>query len=198
MKRFPHLATLLAATVALCTLSPLPPAVMGAEQPATASGTGKSRGPVHVEADRMESLQNENAVHFTGRVVAKQEGLIIHSDAMTVYYLSEEEKAKLPAGDTRKMKKLYATGHVELQNEGWIATSDNMEYFEQERKVYLTGHAKAWQDNNMVTGEAITLYLDQGKSIVDRSQKPGERVKAFFYPGSEGESNKPNGKGATQ
>lgn len=159
----------------------------------------KSSGPVHVEADRMESLQNENAVLFTGRVVAKQDNLIIHSDSMTVYYLSEEEKAKLPAGDTRKMKKLYATGHVELQNEGWIATSDNMEYFEQERKVILTGHAKAWQDNNIVTGESITLYLDQGKSIVDRSQKPGERVKAFFYPGSEGGNNKqPNGKGATQ
>ena len=188
MNRHLPFAPLLGALLMVCALL-LPPAVaMGADQ---APAAAKSRGPVHVEADRMESLQNENAVEFTGRVVAKQDNLIIHADSMTVYYLSEEEKAKLPAGDTHKMKKLYATGHVELQNEGWIATSDHMEYFEQERKVYLTGHAKAWQDNNIVTGEAITLYLDQGKSIVERSQKKGERVKAFFYPGSETETKKP-------
>lgn len=179
-------ALLCAAILAGALLLTQPLAAIAEQAPAAK----KSSGPVHVEADRMESLQNENAVHFTGRVVAKQDNLIIHSDSMTVYYLSEEEKAKLPAGDTRKMKKLYATGHVELQNEGWIATSDSMEYFEQERKVILTGHAKAWQDNNIVTGESITLYLDQGKSIVDRSQKPGERVKAFFYPGSESEGKK--------
>lgn len=185
MNRHLSFASLLVATVMACALLGAPPIAAAAEQAPTAK---KSNGPVHVEADRMESLQNENAVEFTGRVVAKQDNLIIHSDRMIVYYLSEEEKARLPAGDTRRMKKLYATGHVELQNEGWIATSDNMEYFEQERKVFLTGHAKAWQDNNIVTGESITLYLDQGKSIVDRSQKKGERVKAFFYPGSEGEN----------
>ncbi|MEW6594487.1 MAG: lipopolysaccharide transport periplasmic protein LptA [Thermodesulfobacteriota bacterium] len=176
---------LLCAAIAVAILLPAqPPAALAEQAPAAK----KSSGPIHVEADRMESLQNENAVEFTGRVVARQDSLVIHSDRMTVFYLSEEEKARLPAGDTRKMKKLYATGHVELQNEGWIATSDNMEYFEQERKVFLTGNAKAWQDNNIVTGESITLYLDQGKSIVERSQKKGERVKAFFYPGSEGEN----------
>jgi len=30
------------------------------------------------------------------------------------------------------------------------------------------------------------VYLDQGKSIVERGEKKGERVKAFFYPGGEG------------
>jgi lipopolysaccharide export system protein LptA len=178
-------AVALATVIVACAVLLIRPVATLAEQAPPAK---KSSGPVHVEADRMESLQNENAVEFTGRVVAKQEGLIIHADRMIVYYLSEEEKARLPASDTRKMKKLYATGHVELQNEGWIATGNNMEYFEQERKVYLTGNTKVWQDNNIVTGEAVTLYLDQGKSIVERSQKKGERVKAFFYPGSEGEN----------
>ena len=177
---------LLPITMAVAISCWWPLAAAGAE-PAPAQQKG---GPVHIEADRMESLQNENAVQFFGRVVAKQDGLIIHSDTMTVYYLSEAEKAQLPAGDTRKMKKLYATGHVELQNEGWIAAGDKMEYFEKERKVYLTGNTKVWQDNNIVTGDSVTLYLDQGKSVVERSQKKGERVKAFFYPGGEDENKK--------
>lgn len=148
--------------------------------------------PIHIEADRMESLQHDNAIFFSGQVVAKQGGLVIHSDQMTIYYLSEAEKAALPPGDTRQMKKLYATGKVEMQNEGWIATGDAMEYFELERKVYITGNTRAWQDNNLVTGEAMTLYLDEGKSVVERSAGPGERVRAFFHSGGDG----PNAKGS--
>ena len=84
--------------------------------------------------------------------------------------------------DVKKIKKLFATGNVEIQNEGWIATGDNVEFFESERKALLTGNTKVWQDNNMVTGENIVLFLEQGKSIIERSSKKGERVKAFFYP----------------
>lgn len=142
--------------------------------------------PIQIEADKMVSLKQDNAVLFSGNVDAKQGELVIRSDEMTVYYLSDEEKAKLPAGDTRKLKKLYATGNVEIQNEGWVATGDKMDYFEVERKVLLTGNTKVWQDNNLVTGDSVMLYLDEGKSIVERSEeKKGERVKAFFYPGGE-------------
>lgn len=179
--------TLLGALAVCWILLAAPAAALAQVKPQTTTGNS---GPIQIEADRMESLQDENAVRFSGKVEAKQGGLIIHSDTMTVFYLSEAEKAALPAGDARKMKKLFATGNVELQNEGWIATGNNMEYFEQERKVVITGNTKVWQDNNIVTGESVTLYLDQGKSIVERSQKKGERVKAFFYPGDEGENKK--------
>jgi lipopolysaccharide export system protein LptA len=154
------------------------------------SDGASSNLPINIEADRMESLKKENAVIFIGNVDAKQGDLIIRSDEMTVYYLSNAEKMAQKPGDGRKIKKLYATGNVKIQNEGWVATGDNMEYFETERKVLITGNTKVWQDNNLVTGESVLLYLDEGKSIVERSDKKGERVKAFFYPGGEN----PNGK----
>lgn len=141
--------------------------------------------PIQIEADRMESLDNQNAVIFTGKVKAKQGDLIVNSDKMTVYYLSDEEKKKLAADEPRKIKKLFASGNVEIQSKDWVATGDDMEYFELERKVVLTGNTKVWQGNNMVTGDSVTLYLDEGKSIVERSGKEGERVKATFYPGGE-------------
>lgn len=147
--------------------------------------------PIHIEADRMESVQKENAVLFTGKVEAKQGELVINSDKMTVYYLNSEEKKK-PGAQSQKIKKLFATGNVEIQNEGWVATGNNIEFFEKERKALLTGNAKVWQDNNMVTGERVWLYLDEGKSIVERSTKKGERVKAFFYPGGENNKEQPN------
>lgn len=141
--------------------------------------------PIHVEADRMESFQKENAVLFSGNVEAKQGDLILHADEMTVYYLSSEEQEKLEPGENQKIKKLFAKGNVEIQNEGWMATGDAVEFFQTERKVRLTGNTKVWQGNNMVTGEVVVMYLDEGKSIVERSKKEGERVTAIIGPSGE-------------
>ncbi len=180
MKRF----AMLLATLLLLT-GPSAAWAAPQEEPAAAPG-GKE--PIHIEADRMTSLKSENAVLFEGKVDARQGEMVIRSAEMTVYYFSDEEKARLTPGEGRKMKKLLARGSVEIQSEEWTATGDTMEYFETERKVLLTGNTKVWQDNNLVTGDSVILYLDEGKSVVEKSEKKGERVKAFFYPGGEGET----------
>lgn len=71
---------------------------------------------------------------------------------------------------------------MEITKQGWVATGNQAEYFSEERKVVLTGNTKVWQNNNLVTGDTFVMYLDEGKSIVEKGQKKGERVKAFFYP----------------
>lgn len=159
--------------------------------------------PVQIEADEMLSSQKDNSVFFSGKVEAKQEDLTIHSDEMTVYYASgpsvpaKHEKvdngkaaSQSPPGgasplDGGGVKRMLAVGHVEITKEGWVATGNQAEYFSEERKVVLTGDTKVWQGNNLVTGDTFTMYLDEGKSIVERNSKKGERVKAFFYPDAE-------------
>jgi lipopolysaccharide export system protein LptA len=162
----------------------LAPQPAGAQQKEAATGNV----PIHIEADRMESINEKNTVYFSGNVDAKQGELIIRSDEMTVYYLSSEEQKNK---ENRRLKKLFATGHVEIENEGWVATGDNMEYFETERKVLLTGNTKVWQDNNLVTGDSVLLYLDEGKSIVESGKKSGKRVTATFSPAGETEGEGP-------
>ena len=166
-------------------LSPFLAAGPGLAAPAsTPAGTNKP--PIHIEADRMVSMKDDNAVFFSGNVDAKQGQMVIRAAEMTVYYLSNEEKAKLPQSEERSLKKLFASGNVEIQNDGMTGTGDKMEYYEAERKMILIGNSKVWQDNNLVTGHTVVVFLDQGKSIVERGEKKGERVKAFFYPGGEG------------
>lgn len=176
MQRF---MTLLFTMILVCLVSP--PQVSAQEKQKEAATESV---PIHIEADRMESINDKNAVYFSGNVDAKQGELVIRSDEMTVYYLSAEEQQK---SDGRRLKKLFAKGHVEIENEGWVATGDDMEYFENERKVLLTGNTKVWQDNNLVTGDSLLLYLDEGKSIVESGKKKGKRVTATFSPGGEGE-----------
>lgn len=170
--------------------------------------------PVQIEADQMLSSQKDNSVFFSGKVEARQEGLTIHSDEMTVHYKAGADNAK-PTKDEKNggsvqsplgnggsvqsplgnggsvqspldggIERLVAKGHVEITKEGWVATGNQAEYFSKERKVVLTGDTKVWQNNNLITGDTFTIYLDEGKSMVERNSKKGDRVKAFFYPDS--------------
>lgn len=144
--------------------------------------------PVQIEADQMLSNQKDNSVFFTGKVEAKQEDLTIHSDEMTVYYTNADAPAAeqpSPTEGSKDLKRLLATGNVEIIKQDWVATGNQAEYFSDERKVVLTGNTKVIQNNNMVTGDTFIMYLDEGRTIVERSKKKGERVKAFFYPDSD-------------
>ena len=44
----------------------------------------------------------------------------------------------------------------------------------------LIGDARVWQDDNVVTGDTITIYLSEDRSVV-QAGKQG-RVKALFFP----------------
>ena len=144
-----------------------------------------AEAPVYIEADRMESDQQRDVVVFTGSVQAKQGDIVITADTMTVNYstAAPEKIGNEPQGDTmtQKIKTILAQGNVKVVKGDWIATGNTMRYFSSERKVRLSGNAKAWQDQNQISGEHIIMYLDEGRSVVERSGPEGERVKAYIY-----------------
>jgi lipopolysaccharide export system protein LptA len=162
--------------------------------PSKAQEKSSPSSPIQIEADRMESVQEKNVIIFSGNVEAKQDDLIIHADQMTVDYIKSQTadsagaSGKQPATENQqKINKIIAKGNVKIVQSDWVAVGESMDYIEYDRKVILSGNAKAWQGKNMVAGETIILYLDEGKSIVERSDKEGERVKALIYPESEPE-----------
>ncbi|SDP57347.1 lipopolysaccharide export system protein LptA [Desulforhopalus singaporensis] len=118
--------------------------------------------PIQVEADHMTSTEKTNSVTFTGDVDAKQADVRIRSDKMVVHY--RENKTK--QSSSKEVEKLVCTGNVELTRAEWLGTSKKMIYLAKERQVILTGNAKAWQGQNMVSGEKIIYYLDEGRSEV--------------------------------
>lgn len=139
---------------------------------------------ITIEADRMESLQKENAVSFVGSVEARQGDFFLNADNMTIYYFSAGTKKDDPGGLSKNVKKMYAHGNVTLSKKELTASGDRIDYFAQERKVIITGNSKVLRDNNIITGEKIVLYLDEGKSIVESDPENGHRVTAIINPGS--------------
>jgi len=125
--------------------------------------------PIHIEADKMTSTEKTNSVVFTGEVDAKQGDVRIRTDKMTVYYTAKDSKgskAQKEKKATQQVEKLICVGNVEITRGEWLGTSKQMIYLSKERQVILTDNAKAWQGQNMVSGDKIIYYLDEGRSEV--------------------------------
>jgi len=132
--------------------------------------------PISVEADHMTLLEKANSILFTGAVDARQDDVRIRTDKMTVYYTPEEKgKTAVSAGGggKRKVEKMVCVGNVEITRGDWLGTSKEMTYLAKERQVHLVGNAKAWQGQNMVSGDQIIYYIDEQRSEVVGGGKPG-------------------------
>ncbi|MDF1577704.1 MAG: lipopolysaccharide transport periplasmic protein LptA [Desulfurivibrionaceae bacterium] len=147
---------------------------------------GSPNEPIHIEADRMESDQRTASVTFAGNVEAVQGDMVIRADLMTVHYRKDAAPAAGTGVDGRQsIESLQATGNITIDKEEWRAAGERMDYETEGRKVVLTGNTRVWQGSNVVSGDRVVLYLDEGKSVVEaRDQAEGGRVKAFFYPES--------------
>lgn len=133
--------------------------------------------PVTVDADQLENIQKEGLVVFTGNVVATQNSSTQWADRMEVYL---DDK-----GD--RIVRTVSTGNVRiLTRDCRSGTAKRAEYYDAEQRVVLIGNARVWREDNVVTGERITIYLAEDRSVVEGGQQ--ERVKAVFYPKSQDEA----------
>ncbi len=127
--------------------------------------------PVTIDADQLENLQKEGLVVFTGNVVATQNSSTHYSDRMEVYLDAK--------GDG--IVRTVSSGNVKIiTRDCKIGTARRAEYYDAEQRVVLVGNARVWQEDNVVTGERITIFLAEDRSVVEGGKQ--ERVKAVFYP----------------
>ncbi len=147
-------------------------ATAGGAPGAPADGGRKTDAqPVTVDADRMERFGKESLVVFTGNVVARQDGSVQYADRMEVYLDESGER----------ILRTVSTGRVRIVTRDCkTGTARRAEYFDLEQRLVLIGDARVWQDDNVVTGETITIFLSQDRSVVQGGRQ--ERVKAVFYP----------------
>ncbi len=148
------------------------PAARSTEKSDKGSSSDKSSSsPVTVDADQLESMQKEGLIIFTGSVVARQDNQTQWADRMEVYLDAK--------GD--RIVRTVSTGSVKIiTRDCKTGTAQRAEYYDAEQRVILIGNARVWQDDNVVTGERITIYLAEDRSVVEAGRQ--ERVKAVFYP----------------
>ena len=145
-----------------------------ASQSAAKKKADDRNAPVTIDADQMESFRKESLVVFTGNVVARQNDSVQYADRMEVYL---DEK-----GD--RVLRTVSTGNVKIiTRDCRIGTAKRSEYYDAEQRLELIGNARVWEGDNVVTGERVTIFLSQERSLVQGGR--GERVKAVFVPKDE-------------
>jgi lipopolysaccharide export system protein LptA len=156
------------------------------DAPAPKPEEDEKNQPVTVDADQMESMQKEGLVVFTGNVVARQNNSVQYADRTEVYLDQKGER----------IVRTVSIGNVRIITKDCrIGTAKRAEYYDAEQRVVLIGNARVWQQDNVVTGDRITIYLAEERSVVQSGNQ--ERVKAVFYPKSqERPSDKPKASGA--
>ena len=164
----------LGAALLLASALALPLAVQAqgpAPKPAADGKKAEDRNqPVTVDSDRMERFGKESLIIFTGNVVARQNNSVQHADRMEVYL---DEK-----GD--RILRSVSTGNVRIVTKDCkTGTAKRAEYFDLDQRVVLIGDARVWQDDNVVSGDTITIYIAQDRNVVVGGKQ--ERVKAVFY-----------------
>ena len=133
--------------------------------------TGKSsEAPIHITSDRLESRFDEQTVTFIGQVVARQEDVVIYSAKLVLHYGEQGGQ----------IEEAIASGDVRIVQGERVATGQRGVFYNDERKIVLTGSPKVFRGDDVVEGDEVTVFLDEERSIV--SSREGSRVNAIFHP----------------
>lgn len=126
--------------------------------------------PIEITAQKLEVLQLERESTFTGDVVAVQGEMTLYADKLIIYLLAAEDQ----------VDRLEATGNVRFVQLDRLATADRAVFYQQQEVLVLTGNAVVTQGKNTVSGDEITLFIQENRTQVKGSKT--NRVKAVIVP----------------
>lgn len=137
-----------------------------------------------ITSKRMTVKNQDNQAIFEGAVVLTRGTLVVYSDRMIVSFGSQElnsgsqpkeqEAAKQgrpkKGPDTvsnRAVNKIEAMGRVKIERDNGNATCEKAIYYRDEDKIVLTGSPVAWEKGTRVSGNQITMFLAEDRSVVE-------------------------------
>jgi lipopolysaccharide export system protein LptA len=149
--------------------------------------------PIHIRSHDLEFFYNQKRIIYRGSVVATQGDSTLKSRILTVTY---EDVTPTPAaqggGDAvtqgaglvpstpaaqggriaetskgQKIKEIIAEENVEITSTTRQATCNKAVFSDTARTITLTGNASLRDDANEVTGQKVTIYVDEGRTTVE-------------------------------
>jgi len=133
-------------------------------------------GSIVVRSDSFEIDNTRHVVIFTGNVEAVSDDINIDCQKIELYYENlagddEPEKGRF------RVLEIIATEQVVIsRTDGGTATAEKAVYYQNDEKVVLTGKPVVKQGADFVEGSKITLFLKEGKSLVEG------KAKAVLFP----------------
>lgn len=133
------------------------------------SGVNRNQ-PIEITAQKLEVLQLERRSIFTGDVVAVQGEMTLSADKLIIYLQEAQDQ----------IDRMEAIGKVRLVQLDRVATADRAVFQQETEILVLTGNAVVTQGENRVSGDEITLFMQEDRTEVKGSKT--NRVKAVIIP----------------
>lgn len=136
------------------------------------------REPIHIRSHDLEFFYNQKRIIYRGSVVATQGDSTLKSSTLTVTYedtaptaapAQTEGVAKTAQG--QKIKEIIAEDNVEITSTTRQATCNKAVFSDTARTITLTGNALLRDEANEVTGQKVTIYVDEGRTTVEGDPK---------------------------
>ena len=150
-----------------------------------AGSFGNKKEPIVVTADTLEYDYKTNVVVYRGDVIAAQGDTKVRSDTLTVTLAAQKDSDPpdtAKKGDQR-LQEVIAVGNVRIDNGTRWATGGRAVFEQAVRTLVLTENPVLHDGANEVSGDRVTLYLDENRSVVDGGRR---RVKATVFPNKDG------------
>lgn len=160
----------------------------------TKSGAGKSKpsksgaakddpDQIHVSADALISDRNANYAEFQGNVVTTQQGSVMISDRLKIFYIQDANKKKSAKDPNNQgtIDKIIATGNVKIKMEDKTAWSDKAVYTKSDDSILLSGgNPRILSGKSYLSGETIRVNRKTEEVFVNTdagAKKAGEKPK---------------------
>ncbi len=135
------------------------------------SGAWAKKAPLTIKSDRMEVMEKQNIVVFSGHVVAQKKDLTIYADRLIVYYAKKDKH--------RKVQKIVAVGHVKIKKGDWIANAGKAVYFKDQERIVLEDNPQVWQGENTIRGDRIIYFINENRSVAESG--PGHKAEVVIF-----------------
>ena len=143
--------------------------------------TDQAAEQIQIVADKLITNSTEKFAEFVGDVQASQGNLVINSERLRIYYRDDPARNKNQTGGQESIKRIIASGNVQVSSEEYEAKSDQAEYDLDTQVLTFTGENSTMKSGkNIVTGSKISVDRKNGQIKVEGIAH--ERVKAVFYP----------------
>jgi lipopolysaccharide export system protein LptA len=142
---------------------------------------GDTLESIEISSDNGIEIDNKrNVVTFIGNVEAIKDDINIKCQRLELFF--ENLSGNNDSGGEGKVKilEIVAMEDVRISRpDGGIATAEKAVYNQKDENVVLTGNPVIKQGEDLVQGSRITLFLKEGKSVVEG------KAKALIFPKEE-------------
>ena len=143
---------------------------------------GNAKAPINISAGRLDFLNKENKLIYSGGVLARQGDATLKCSTLTIFLAKDAVKSSGAgdAGSSDQVRRMEAAGPVTITSRDQVGTGNRGIYDKVKNVVYLIGNPVLTQGANITKGGPnAQLVYDLNSS---RARISGGRVTSILVP----------------